>query len=64
MKGKFIMYAVLVCLGTTVLNWAQFVASMATPSRSSGSSWNSRTGTGGGTWGNGTGGTSGGSGHK
>ncbi len=64
MKGKFILYAVLVCLGTSALNWAQFIASASNASRSYGSNWTSRTGTGSGTWGNGTGGTSGSNGHK
>lgn len=66
MKGKFIIYAVVVSLFTTVVSWGQFFASLAGPSTSSKSSWSSRTGTGGGTWGNGTGGTwgGGGSGHK
>ncbi len=63
MKGKFTMYALLVCLGTSALNWIHFVSSVGSSSRS-GSSWHSRTGTGSGSWGNGTGGTSGGSGHK
>ena len=67
MKGKFLLYAILVSLLSTVISWGQFFASLA-PSTSSGrgSNWSTRTGTGGGVWGNGTGGTSGagGGGHK
>jgi hypothetical protein len=64
MKGKFIMYALLVSLGTTLVSWTQFFASLGGPSGKSNNSWTPRTGTGAGTWGNGTGGTTSGSGHK
>ena len=46
MKGKFILYGVLVCLGTTVVNWTQFISSASSQSYSSGSNWASRIGSG------------------
>jgi acidic type I keratin len=64
MKGKFLIYAIVVSLLSSVMSWGQFFRAVNKPS--SGSSWSSRTSGGGGTWGNGTGGTwsGGGGGHK
>jgi hypothetical protein len=64
MKGKFMIYALSISLLGTGVNWLKFF--MGATSSPSGSTFNSRTSPGGGTWGSGTGGTwSGGSGgHK
>jgi uncharacterized membrane protein YgcG len=54
MKGKFIVYALLVSLVSTILSWSE-VASGGGSRTGSGSSWSSNSG--GGSWG-------GGGGHK
>ncbi|MES2205942.1 MAG: hypothetical protein V4525_03985 [Pseudomonadota bacterium] len=60
MKGKFILYALVIAGGSTFFSWSSFFSSIHTSGYKSGSSWHSRTGSGGGSWGSG----SGGGGHK
>jgi hypothetical protein len=65
MNGKFLIYALVVSLGSTALSWGRLLSAPSSASSGyrsgySGSSWGSTTGGGGGSWGGGAGG----GGHK